>query len=78
MLKVSDTPNKDGLWSVRDEENQRIALFYDDGLAREMVELFNAAQQSVQPTALCAGHSEGSFVKDGVCQTCGLPVPHSG
>jgi len=37
-----------------------------------------AAQQSVQPTVLCAGHIEGSFVKDGICQTCGLPVPHSG
>jgi len=37
-----------------------------------------AAQQSVQPTVLCAGHSEGSFFKDGVCQTCGLPSPHSG
>lgn len=37
-----------------------------------------SAQQSVHPTVLCAGHSEGSFVKDGVCQTCGLPAPHSG
>ena len=36
------------------------------------------AQHSVQSTVLCAGHSEGSFIKDGVCQTCGLHAPHSG
>ena len=36
------------------------------------------AQHGVHPTALCAGHSEGSFIKDGVCQTCGLPIPRIG
>ncbi len=34
-----------------------------------------AAQQSVHPTMLCAGHEKGSIVKDCVCQTCGLYSP---
>ena len=37
-----------------------------------------AAQQSVEPTVLCAGHPGGSDVKNWICQTCGLPMPHSG
>jgi hypothetical protein len=23
----------------------------------------------------CKGHSKGSFIKSGICQTCGLPIP---
>lgn len=42
MVTVSNITNGDGLWSVRDvETGERIALFYDDGMAREMVALFN-------------------------------------
>lgn len=36
-----------------------------------------AAQHGVQPTVLCGGHPGGSDVKNWICQTCGLPVPHS-
>ena len=37
-----------------------------------------AAEQSVHPTALCAGHSGGSIAKEGICQECGLPIPRIG
>lgn len=47
-------------------------------LLEEAIERLKPAQHSVQPPVLCAGHSTGSFIKDGVCQTCGLPAPHSG
>lgn len=36
------------------------------------------AEQSVHPTALCAGHSGGSIAKEGICQECGLPIPRIG
>ena len=45
---------------------------------RSKLEAMKSAQQSVQPTALCAGHPGGSDVKNWICQTCGLPMPHSG
>ena len=41
----------------------------------EELESHLAAQQSAHPTMRCAGHEGGSFVKDCVCQTCGLYSP---
>lgn len=39
--------------------------------------VLEAAQHSARPTALCGGHEGGSDVKHWICQTCGLPIPHS-
>jgi hypothetical protein len=37
-------------------------------------QLVKLAQSAAQPRAYCVGHNGSAFVKDGICQECGLPV----
>jgi len=45
-LKISDFANEHGLWSVRDSQGRRVALFYNRKLALQMVALFNESPKN--------------------------------
>jgi hypothetical protein len=61
--------------AFEDTRLDKIPFVCFDVLA-ECIAKIEAAQQSVERT--CEGHVGGSYVKEWICQTCGLPIPHSG
>ena len=47
-LQVALILNKHDMWSVRDENNNRVAMFNDRSLAEQFVSLYNASQDTTE------------------------------